>query len=387
MSIALLDLPRWRLVPLLLGLLLNGCASLDYYAQLGRGQLALLAAREPVEALLASPATDPELKRRLALAQQARDFASSRLGLPDNRSYRLYADLQRPYVVWNVFATPELSLAPLTHCFPIAGCVAYRGYYQQGRARGAAALLQAEGMDTYVAGIEAYSTLGWFADPLLNTMLRWGDERLAVVIFHELAHQQLYVADDTAFNESFASFVEREGARQWHAARGLAPLAADDERQRRQFTELILASRARLETLYGSPLDDAQKRVAKAAEFARLRAQYRALRDGPWQGDGRYDAWIAAPLNNARLLPFGLYDQWVEAFAALFAQVDGDWPDFYRRAAELGELAPAARTRALQVLAASGENRPAAPAVEAAVGSLEVSDESVDNPVAGVPAR
>ena len=363
MPIALLDRCPRPLVPLLGGLLLNGCASLDYYAQLGRGQLALLAAREPVAQRLADPAGDPELKRRLALAQDARDFASRHLGLPDNRSYRLYADLGRPYVVWNVFATPELSLAPLTHCFPVAGCVAYRGFYQQGRARGAAALLQAEGMDTHVAGIEAYSTLGWFADPILNTMLRWGDERLAAVIFHELAHQQLYVADDTAFNESFASFVEREGARQWRAARGLVPLAADDERQRRQFTELILASRARLETLYGSNLDDAQKRAGKAAEFERLRGEYRAVRDGQWHGDGRYDAWIAAPLNNARLLPFGLYDQWVEAFAALFDQAGGDWPTFYRRSTALGELAPAERSRALQALTANDQNRPAAPAV------------------------
>lgn len=352
MSIALLDRFRWRLVPLLLGLLLNGCASLDYYTQLGRGQLALLAAREPVDKLLADPAADPELKHRLALAQQARDFASHALHLPDNRSYRLYADLGRPYVVWNVFATPELSLAPLTHCFPIAGCVAYRGFYQQGRARGAAALLHAEGMDTYVAGIEAYSTLGWFADPILNTMLRWGDERLAAVVFHELAHQQLYVADDTAFNESFASFVEHEGLRQWRAARGLAPVAADDERQRRQFTELILASRARLEALYASAASDEYKHTAKAAEFGRLRAEYRTLRDDQWGGDGRYDAWVNAPLNNARLLPFGLYDQWVEAFGALFKQVAGDWPTFYQRVAELGALQAAERTQALQTLAA-----------------------------------
>lgn len=350
MPIALLDRHAWPLVPLLLALLLNGCASLDYYAQVSRGQLDLLAARQPVAELLAAPHTDPELKRRLALAQQARSFASAELGLPDNRSYRLYADLQRPYVVWNVFATPELSLQPLTHCFPVAGCVAYRGYYQQGRARGAAALLQTEGFDTYVAGIEAYSTLGWFADPILNTMLRWDDQRLAAVIFHELAHQQLYVQDDTAFNESFASFVEQQGLRQWRAARGLAPDDAREARMRRQFTALILASRERLQALYDGPLDDAGKRAAKAAEFERLRADYRTLRDARWGGDARYDAWVNAPLNNARLLPFGLYDQWVPAFAALFEQAGGDWAEFYRRAAELGELPLSARERALQRL-------------------------------------
>lgn len=353
MPIVLLDRLRRWLVPVLCGVLLSGCASLDYYAQVSRGQLDLLVARQPVAELLAAPQTDPELKRRLALAQQARRFASAELGLPDNSSYRLYADLQRPYVVWNVFATPELSLQPLTHCFPIAGCVAYRGYYQQGRARGAAALLKAEGLDTYVAGIEAYSTLGWFADPILNTMLRWDDQRLAAVIFHELAHQQLYVQDDTAFNESFASFVEQQGLRQWRAARGLAADDAREARMRRQFTELILASRERLQALYEGPLDDAGKRAGKAAEFDRLRAEYRALRDAQWGGDARYDAWINAPLNNARLLPFGLYDQWVPAFAALFEQAGGDWREFYRRAAELGELPLVERERALAALAGS----------------------------------
>lgn len=350
MSISLRDhAVRW-LAPLLLGTLLSGCASLDYYAQLGRGQLELLAARQPVAGLLSDPQADPQLQQRLALAQQARDFASAKLALPDNRSYRLYADLQRPYVVWNVFATPELSLAPLTHCFPIAGCVAYRGYYQQGRARGAAALLQAGGMDTYVAGVEAYSTLGWFDDPILSTMLRWSDERLAALIFHELAHQRLYVADDTAFNESFASFVEQEGLRQWCAARGLPCDDARETRMRHQFSALILASRERLQALYDSNLNDARKRAGKAAEFARLRAEYRALRDGPWQGDGRFDAWMAQPLNNARLLPFGLYDQWLPAFAALFRQSGGDWQTFYQRSTDLGALPPNERERVLEKL-------------------------------------
>lgn len=337
LSLVILDRARRRGVPLLLGLLLSGCSSLEYYTQLAAGQWQLLQAREPVSAIIAAPAGDPQLQRRLALAQQARSFASAELGLPDNRSYRLYADLQRPYVVWNVFATAELSLAPLTHCFPIAGCVAYRGFYQQGRARGAAALLRQDGLDTYVAGIEAYSTLGWFDDPILNTMLRWDDERLAAVIFHELAHQQLYVPDDTAFNESFASFVEQEGLRQWRASRGLPAQDGAGERQKQQFIALILASRARLERLYASPRSAEAKRQGKAAEFARLRGEYRQLRDSQWRGDRRFDAWINAPLNNAKLLPFGLYDRWVPAFAVLFAQAGSDWAAFYARAAQLGE--------------------------------------------------
>lgn len=346
-----IDSLRRRWVPLLAALLsLGACSTLDYYGHLARGQVQLLQASQPVDALLRDPQVDAGLKQRLVLTQQARDFASAELGLPDNRSYRRYADIQRPYVVWNLFATAEFSVKPELHCFPIAGCVAYRGYYSQGRARGAAALLQQQGFDTYLGGIEAYSTLGWFNDPILNTMLRWNDERLVAVLFHELAHQQLYVADDTAFNESFATFVEREGLRQWQLARGLNAVDRREARQREQFSALVLASRARLEQLYASDLAVDAMRAAKQAEFERLRQEYRTLREREWGGRGRYDAWVAAPLNNAKLLPFGLYDKWVAAFAALFAEVGGDWPRFYQRVAALGTLPAEARTRALEAL-------------------------------------
>ncbi|MGG2398933.1 aminopeptidase [Pseudomonas sp. SH1-B] len=343
-----IDLLRRIAVPLL-ALLLGGCSTLDYYAHLGQGQWQLLQARQPVERMLEDLQTDAGLARRLQLSQQARDFASSNLHLPDNRSYRLYADLQRPFVVWNVFATPEFSLDPQLHCFPIAGCVAYRGYYQQGRARGAAALLRQQGLDTYIGGVEAYSTLGWFDDPLLNTMLRWSDERLVAVIFHELAHQQYYLPGDTAFNESFATFVEHEGLRQWHAARGETPPASNDK-QRQQFVELVLASRERLRQLYASDLPVAAMRQAKQTEFERLRRDYRTLRQQQWRGQGRYDAWVEGPLNNAKLLPFGLYDQWVPAFAALFAREGRDWPRFYAAVAALGRLPDAERQTKLTAL-------------------------------------
>ncbi|MDM8348952.1 aminopeptidase [Pseudomonas sp. sp1636] len=344
-----------RGVPLLAALLLlGGCSSLDYYSHLARGQLQVLHASQPVDALLRDPRVDAGLKQRLGLSQQARDFASARLGLPDNRSYRRYADIQRPFVVWNLFATAEFSVKPELHCFPIAGCVAYRGYYSQGRARGAAARLQLRGFDTYLGGVEAYSTLGWFDDPLLNSMLRWNDERLVAVLFHELAHQQLYVADDTAFNESFATFVEREGLRQWQQAHGVTLVDGGEAKQREQFTALVLASRARLEQLYASDLAADAMRVAKQAEFERLRREYRALREREWGGRGRYDGWIEAPLNNAKLLPFGLYDHWVPAFAALFAEAGGDWPRFYRRAAALGRLPSVARAAALDALQNAG---------------------------------
>lgn len=348
------DLLRRFAVPLL-ALLLGGCSTLDYYAHLGQGQWQLLQARQPVEQLLEAPTTDPDLARRLTLSQQAREFASARLHLPENRSYRLYADLKRPFVVWNVFATPEFSLDPELHCFPIAGCVAYRGYYQQGRARGAAALLRQQGLDTYIGGVEAYSTLGWFDDPLLNTMLRWNDERFIAVIFHELAHQQYYLPGDTAFNESFATFVEREGLRQWHASRG-ETLPATDDRQRQQFIELVLASREHLRQLYASDLPEADMRIAKQAEFERLRRDYRAMRQREWGGQGRYDAWIDSPLNNAKLLPFGLYDQWVPAFAALFERAQRNWPAFYAAVAALGRLPADERLSELQGLLQNSQN-------------------------------
>lgn len=352
--------PPARRIPLLalraalmggLALWLDGCSSLSYYSQLGSGQWRLLQAREPVTAVIADPTRDPRLRAQLAQAQKARDFASAHLHLPDNRSYRLYADIQRPYVVWNVFATPEFSLSPQTHCFPIAGCVAYRGYYSQGAARGAAALQRQQGMDVYIGGVEAYSTLGWFDDPILSSMLTWGDERLASLIFHELAHQRFYVKDDTEFNESFANFVEQEGSRQWRTAQGLPPLHIDQARQRDQFIQLILDVRGRLQQLYAQPLSAAQMRAGKQAEFARLRADYQQLREQQWAGDKRYDAWIYAPLNNAKLLPFGLYDQWVPAFAALFQQERGDWPAFYRAVEAMGALPARERKAALERLA------------------------------------
>lgn len=348
-----LDRVFTRLVPLLAAVLLNGCSSLDYYGQLAEGQWQLLRARQPVERLLDDPATPAPLRQRLTQAEQARRFASEHLKLPDNRSYRVYADLGRPYVVWNVFATPELSLQPVIHCFPIAGCVAYRGYYRQGAARGAAALMRQQGLDTYIGGVEAYSTLGWFDDPILSSMVGWGDERLAAVIFHELAHQRFYVQDDTEFNESFASFVEQEGSRQWRVVRGLPAIQEHALRQREQFIQLVLDSRARLEAIYASPRNEAGKRAAKQVEFERLRQAYQQMRDEQWNGDKRYDAWMYGPMNNAKLLPFGLYDQWVPAFAALFGQVGGDWTLFYQRVEALGQLPVEQRKAALGRLAES----------------------------------
>jgi len=350
-SLGLLDRVLRILFPGVVFLLLNGCSSVSYYSQLASGQLQLLWAREPVARVIADPGRDQKLRAHLAQSQRARTFASQHLHLPDNQSYRLYADIGRPYVVWNVFVTPEFSLKPQDHCFPIAGCVAYRGYYSQSAARGEAALQRLQGMDVSIGGVEAYSTLGWFNDPILNSMMGWGDERLATLIFHELAHQRVYVKDDTEFNESFATFVEQEGTRQWRAFRSLPPESGIKAQQRDQFIQLILDTRTRLEKLYTLSLAPEQMRQRKAEVFEQLRVEYRQTRDRQWAGNKRYDAWINAPMNNARLLPFGLYDQWVPAFAALFRQAGGDWVKFYMRVEKLGALPVDERKAALKSLA------------------------------------
>ncbi len=339
-------------VLLLLAFGLAGCQA-GYYAHLARGHYEVLSARRPIAELIEGEATDPALKSRLRGVLTARAFAVSDLALPDNGSYTDYADLERPYVLWNLFATPEFSLKPQEWCHLLVGCLAYRGYYDETRARAEAARLREQGLDVEVAPVQAYSTLGWFDDPVLNTMLSGSDEGLAGTIFHELAHQKLFVSGDTAFNESFASFVEEQGLRQY--LRG-APDRADHVLRKSgrhdQFVALVLETRARLEALYALGLPEPEMRTRKQAEFTRLRVDYEKLKQSAWGGDGRYDSWIAGELNNARLLPFGIYHQWVPAFGALFRDSGENWPAFYRAAKALADQPGDARLAALESLAA-----------------------------------
>lgn len=336
---------------LLLGLALSGCASLGYYAQLARGQMELLSRREPIDTIVADPQRDAELRRRLSLVLDARRFAVDTLDLPDNGSYTFYADLDRPYVLWNVFATPEFSLEPVESCFPFAGCVAYRGHYRKERAQAAAAQLREQGYDVEIGGVPAYSTLGWFDDPVLNTMLHWSDAVLVGTVFHELGHQRLYVKDDTSFNESYASFIEQEGLHAYFAAGRIVAEDSATQRQREaQFVALVLATRARLARLYSLPLSPEAMRAQKAEAFAQLKRDYAQLRDSQWNGAPDYDAWFGRELNNASLLPVGLYDQWVPAFAALFEQSGRDWTRFHEACTVLAGLEPAQRRQRLEAL-------------------------------------
>ena len=330
-----------------LGLGVSGCSTLGYYAHVTHGQASLLVHRRPIDQIVGDQTVDEKLRSRLAETRDARRFASDHLGLPRNKSYTTYVDLGRPYVTWNVFATVEFSVDPIAHCFPFAGCVAYVGYFEKEKAQREAARLRGDGDDVAVEGAAAYSTLGWFADPILSSMMRWSDDELDGVIFHELAHQLVYVKDDTAFNESFATFVQQEGLREWRASRGRPPADAAEAAHDDAFTALILDLRERLRTLYASELPAPAMREAKRREIDAFRERYRRMRDGAWDDDRRYDAWVEAPINNARLVPFGLYDRWVPAFERLFAESGGDWGRFYAFVRAFARLEKSDRDRRL----------------------------------------
>ncbi|TAM09237.1 MAG: aminopeptidase [Nevskiaceae bacterium] len=334
--------------------LTSACSTLGYYWQAAQGERALLAARRPLASLVADPETPPALRARLQLAEQARAFASNHLHLPRNASYTDYADLGRAYAVWNVYATPEFSVQPVQHCFPIAGCVAYRGYFHEADADAAAARWHARGDDVAVIGAPAFSTLGWFDDPVLSTMLRWGGDALAGQIFHELAHQQFYVKGDTQFNESWANFVEQEGLRQWRVKHGTPADAGVARARSRAFTQLMLSTRAELAALYAQPLAADVMRARKQALFAQLEARYRKLRDTQWDGYAGYDAFFNRPLNNAALVPFGIYDAWVPGFRELFLQQAGSWPAFYAAVAHIGKQDKAKRDAEMTKLTSVG---------------------------------
>ncbi len=333
---------------------LAGCSALPYYSQALRGEYALLSAARPVDQWLADPATPADLKERLALALRIRYFAAAALGLPDNGSYTRYADLHRASAVWNVFATPELSLTLQTWCYPVFGCAAYRGYFARSAAQELADRLAARGEDTAVAPVPAFSTLGWFDDPLLSTFVRWPEPELARLIFHELAHQVVYVRDDTRFNESFATAVERAGLVRWVEQRHDPQLQEQFRRYRLHhdgMLALVGQTRRELEALYAGPLPPQAQRAAKAQAFADLQQRYRQVRDGAWSGFHGYDDFFAAPWNNARIAALAAYQDDVPAFEALLASEGADLPRFYVRVKALARLAPAERERALQALA------------------------------------
>jgi predicted aminopeptidase len=305
--------------------LLPGCESLSYYSQAIGGHFKLLSSARPIDTWLADPATPAELRQRLETARQIREFATRELHLPDNASYTTYADLGRRYAVYNVFAAPKFSVDPKPECFPITGCVAYRGFFAEKAAQHYADKLRAGGYDAYVGGVPAYSTLGWFDDPLLSTFIRSSDAQVARLLFHELAHQLAYAKNDTTFNESFAVVVEEEGVRRWLDAQGrsadLAAFQAAQERKRELATR-IKETRERLKAIYAMQLTPEQMAEQKKVEFDRLRASY--------------PAFVPAEPNNAFLVSIALYNDFVPALERLLAQ-SGSLDAFYQRARQLAQ--------------------------------------------------
>lgn len=336
---------------------MSGCGTLGYYSQAVSGHFRLMSARVPIADVIADPETPEAVRDRLRVALAAREFAVTELGLPDNGSYTRYVQLDRAAVVYNVFAAPEFSLQPETWCFPVAGCVVYRGYFARERAEHEAARYTERGYDTWVGGATAYSTLGRFEDPLLSTMLYQDDARLAAQLFHELAHQRLYVKGDSAFNEAFATAIEEEGVRRWlrQLDRPEELVAWEAFGQRvLSFEQLLARTRARLQEVYSSGAPEEEMRAAKAEVFARLVRDYEALK-ASWDGWNGYDGWFEAPLNNARLIPSATYRSLVPAFRILLHQADGDLERFYDACERLAGLSQEDRDAEFRRLLALAE--------------------------------
>ncbi|PIQ55637.1 MAG: aminopeptidase [Comamonadaceae bacterium CG12_big_fil_rev_8_21_14_0_65_59_15] len=349
---------RWALV-LLLPLVLSACADVSYLAQSVAGHVKLMAAARPIDDWLADPATVPALRQRLRQVQSVRRFAVADLQLPDNASYQRYAALERPYVVWNVVAAPADSLTLKTWCFAVVGCVAYRGYFAQADAQALAAQLQAQGLEVSVYGVPAYSTLGWSnwlgGDPMLSTFVNYPDGELARLMFHELAHQVVFAPDDTAFNESFATAVERLGGARWLAQQATVAQRETFEvldMRRTQLRDLTRRTRQNLLAIYKensrSALTEQALIAMKNKAFSDFRAGYATLKSG-WGGYGGYDDWVAHA-NNAALAVQGSYDEWVSAFEALFAREGRDWRRFYDAVRNLAQLDAQRRQLVLKAL-------------------------------------
>lgn len=355
----------------------SGCSSIDYLGQSASGHIRLLAAARPVKDAIADPATPEALRRRLELTQRMRQFAVTELHEPDNDSYRSYADLKRPAAVWNVVAAPELSLRLATWCFPVVGCVGYRGYYDLASAEAAAQPLKAEGLEVDVYEVPAYSTLGWMnwigGDPLLSTFVQWPEGELSRLIFHELAHQVAYAPGDTTFNESFATAVEHIGSQRWlerNATPEVRAKQALTESRRNDFQVLVRAWRAKLDAMYRSDLPDADKRVRKAELYAGMRADYEALKRGRWNGYAGYDRWFAKA-NNATMGTQGAYDDEVGAFERLFVAEGGDFDRFYAEVRRMAALPKPERDAAMAPYRAPPQQAPVvAPATPASAAPV-----------------
>jgi predicted aminopeptidase len=324
-----------------LGSICGGC----YLLQSAEGQLQLMAKRRPIDQVIAAASTPAKLRAQLEAVASIRDFASRELALPDNGSYRSYADVGRPYVVWNVVAAPEFSVDPKEWCYPIVGCVAYRGYFVEARARKFADEQRERGLDVVVAGTAAYSTLGHFDDPILNTMVGWDDVELASIVFHELTHQLLYVANDAAFNEALATTVEEEGVKRWLETQGRQQDLAQHRLEQQRYlkvVDLLGATRDKLRSIYARREPAQSMRAEKRKAFMQLREAFAGLR-AQWGGHAPFESWFDEDINNAHLASVATYFVCVPGFERELRAVHGDLPAFYRRARQLAKMPQPAR--------------------------------------------
>ena len=317
-----------------------GCSSLGYLAHTANGHLKVMSKRQSIEQLLKQDDINTTLRRDLNTVQDIRSYASSALALPDNNSYTQYVELERDYVTWVVFAAPELSLQPVNWCFWIVGCVPYRGYFDPNKAEQFAESLRSQGLEVHVTPVAAYSTLGWFSDPVLSPMLNKGIVVTADYIFHELAHQQIYIKDDTEFNEAFATAVATAGVQAWlQQVNDLSSLARyqrnADEKQQIYF--LVKTLRETLQTIYESSTSSNLKRKDKKLAFIKYQTDVNALLNG-WQHGARYRRWALEGINNAKLNAMAAYYELVPNFLDLLQECQKDYARFYEVVASMQSL-------------------------------------------------
>jgi predicted aminopeptidase len=331
--------------------LIAGSAHIKYCFQAACGQIALLAGARPIDTYLADPSVDAALKTKLEKVKQLRNFAVRELKLPDSDSYKAYVEIDRPYVVWNVIATPELSMQPVEWCFPVAGCASYRGYFNKDDAIAFARSMQRAGYDVHVAEVPAYSTLGWFSDPVISTFINYSEPQLARLMFHELAHQILYVKGDSQFNESFAVAIEEEGVERWiakHGNREMLEINIANNQRKSDFLALLDKYQRRLSDNYTSGATVAEKRAEKVKILNALQDEFRAVKVS-WKGYSGYDGWFARQLNNAHLVSIATYHSLVPAFRELLKK-QADLPAFYAAARSLASLPQGMRQEQMAAL-------------------------------------
>ncbi len=328
---------------------LSACSSIAYYGQSIHGHFQIMNNSRDIEKILIEENTNPDTREKLTRVLQLLQFAKDNLKLPDNGSYRDYSDIGRPYVVWNVFATPEFSLEPVKSCFLFVGCLNYRGYFSEQTARQYADKLEAQTLDVFLGGVAAYSTLGWFKDPVLNTMLKWDEPYLSKLIFHELAHQKLYIKGDSAFNEAFSDTVASIGLKRWLLYRNEETVLQKEEEKQHyenEFVGLILGYKSKLEKLYQSASANELKRQQKKQLMSRLEKDYRTIQAG-WKGYTGYDSWFKQAPNNAKISAISTYREFIPGFLNIYNQANNDMEEFYSRVTALSRCKPDERKRIL----------------------------------------